>query len=259
MATKSTGTSRSGKAATPKARTTSKSKSKASQSATASGEAPKSGGRSASKETAKAKGSASKSAAKRGKAKSSEYGAKDITVLEGLEAVRKRPGMFVGSTGPRGLHHLVFEVVDNSVDEALAGHCDRVQVTLHPDNSCSVADDGRGIPVERHAKEKKPAAEVVLTTLHAGAKFGEGAGYKVSGGLHGVGVSVDKGLSDRFRLEVRRSGHVWNQDYARGKPVSKYTKGRAIKSTGTTVTFLPDAEVFEELEFDFETVSDRLR
>ena len=172
------------------------------------------------------------------KAKKSSYSAKDITVLEGLEAVRKRPGMYVGSTGPRGLHHLVFEVVDNSVDEALAGHCDRVEVTLHPDNSCTVADDGRGIPVERHAKEGKPAAEVVLTTLHAGAKFGEGDGYKVSGGLHGVGVSVVNALSERLHLEVRREGHVWSQDYERGKPSSEFAKGPAIKITGTTITFL---------------------
>jgi DNA gyrase subunit B len=187
------------------------------------------------------------------------YDATDITVLEGLEAVRKRPGMYIGSTGERGLHHLVYEVVDNSVDEALAEHCDHVKVTLHPDNSVTVADDGRGIPVKNHAKEKRPAAEVVLTTLHAGAKFGEGTGYKVSGGLHGVGVSVVNALSERLHLEVRRDGHVWTEDFVRGKPTSKFKKGQAAKRTGTTITFLPDSEVFEEVEFDFQTLSERLR
>jgi len=187
------------------------------------------------------------------------YDAQDITVLEGLEAVRKRPGMYIGSTGARGLHHLVYEVVDNSVDEAIAGHCDHVKVTLHPDNSCTVADDGRGIPVEQHSKEKRPAAEVVLTTLHAGAKFGEGGGYKVSGGLHGVGVSVVNALSERLHLEVRRDGRVWTEDFARGKPTSKFKKGQPAKRTGTTITFLPDSEVFEEVEFDFQTLAERLR
>jgi DNA gyrase subunit B len=187
------------------------------------------------------------------------YSAKDITVLEGIEAVRKRPGMYIGSTGPRGLHHLVYEVVDNSVDEAMAGHADHVTVILHPDNACTVVDNGRGIPVEMHAKQKKPAAEVVLTTLHSGGKFGDGSGYKVSGGLHGVGVSVVNALSDRLHLEVRRDGHVWTQDYSRGKPTSKFKKGAAAKKTGTKITFLPDLEIFDEVEFDFQTLAERLR
>jgi DNA gyrase subunit B len=188
------------------------------------------------------------------------YGAKDITVLEGLEAVRKRPGMYIGSTGPRGLHHLVYEVVDNSVDEAIAGHAKKVTVNLHPDNSVTVADDGRGIPVDRMKKERKPAAEVVLTTLHAGGKFGDGGGYKVSGGLHGVGVSVVNALSEKLELEIWREGTVWQQTYERGKPVTKFKKGRAVKSTGTTITFVPDMEIFgDEIEFDFETLAERLR
>ena len=151
---------------------------------------------------------------------------------------------------------IVYEVVDNSVDEAIAGY-DNVTVTLHPDNSCTVVDNGRGIPVEQHAKEKRPAPEVVLTTLHAGAKFGEGGGYKVSGGLHGVGVSVVNALSERLHLEVRRDGHAWTEDFARGKPTSKFKKGKAVKRTGTTITFLPDIEVFDEVEFDFQTLADR--
>jgi DNA gyrase subunit B len=195
----------------------------------------------------------------KGKGPAGSYGAKDITVLEGLEAVRKRPGMYIGSTGPRGLHHLVYEVVDNSVDEAIAGHCDSVRVVLHPDNSCTVIDDGRGIPVEMHAKEKRPAAEVVLTTLHAGGKFGDGGGYKVSGGLHGVGVSVVNALSESLHLEISRDGHVWTQDYERGKPRADLAKGPETKSTGTSITFSPDAEIFDELEFDYATLAERLR
>jgi DNA gyrase subunit B len=199
-----------------------------------------------------------KTTGKRKKA-SDSYDARDITVLEGLEAVRKRPGMYIGSTGPRGLHHLVYEVVDNSVDEALAGHCSMVRVVLHPDDSCTVVDDGRGIPVEELKKEKRPAAEVVLTTLHAGGKFGEGGGYKVSGGLHGVGVSVVNALSERLHLEIGRDGHVWTQDYERGKPQGPLSKGAAAKGTGTTITFQPDPEIFEEVEFDFQTLAERLR
>jgi DNA gyrase subunit B len=190
---------------------------------------------------------------------SDSYGAKDITVLEGLEAVRKRPGMYIGSTGPRGLHHLVYEVVDNSVDEAIAGHCSEVRVVLHPDDSCTVADDGRGIPVEELKKEKRPAAEVVLTTLHAGGKFGDGGGYKVSGGLHGVGVSVVNALSERVQLEISRDGHLWCQSYERGKPQGPLEKRGETKATGTTLTFQPDPEVFEEVEFDFQTLAERLR
>jgi DNA gyrase subunit B len=187
------------------------------------------------------------------------YDAQDITVLEGLEAVRKRPGMYIGSTGPRGLHHLVYEVVDNSVDEALAGHCDSVAVTIHPDSSVTVVDDGRGIPVAMMAKEKRPAVEVVLTVLHAGGKFGDGGGYKVSGGLHGVGVSVVNALSEDLHVEVRRDGHVWRQDYQRGKPTGELQKGEPTKETGTTITFLPDADIFETLDFEFPVLEERMR
>jgi DNA gyrase subunit B len=187
------------------------------------------------------------------------YDAQDITVLEGLEAVRKRPGMYIGSTGPRGLHHLVYEVVDNSVDEALAGYCDSVTVTIHPDNSVTVADNGRGIPVAIMEKEKRPAVEVVLTVLHAGGKFGDGGGYKVSGGLHGVGVSVVNALSEDLRVEVKRDDHVWTQEYERGTPKTELQKGAATTETGTTITFLPDADVFETLELDFTTLEERMR
>ena len=187
------------------------------------------------------------------------YSAEDITVLEGLEAVRKRPGMYIGSTGPRGLHHLVYEVVDNSVDEALAGHCDEVSVIIHPDNSVTVSDNGRGIPTGIMKKEGKPAAEVVLTVLHAGGKFGDGGGYKVSGGLHGVGVSVVNALSERLHLEIEQKGHVWTQDYERGRPTGELTKGAASKSTGTEITFLPDSEIFDEFEYDYATLAERMR
>ncbi len=192
-------------------------------------------------------------------ATNSSYDAQDITVLEGLEAVRKRPGMYIGSTGVHGLHHLIYEVVDNSVDEALAGYCTRVDVTIHPDNSVTVVDDGRGIPVATMAKEQRPALEVVMTVLHAGGKFGEGGGYKVSGGLHGVGVSVVNALSERVDVEVRRDGYTWRQSYQRGRPLADLERGEATKETGTTTTFLPDAEVFETLDFDFKTIEERLR
>ena len=187
------------------------------------------------------------------------YGAADITVLEGLEAVRKRPGMYIGSTGVRGLHHLVYEVVDNSVDEALAGHCDSVQVTIHPDNSVTVIDNGRGIPVGMLEKEGRPAAEVVLTVLHAGGKFGDGGGYKVSGGLHGVGVSVVNALSERLHLVIKRKGNVYTQDYERGKPQNELTKGEKSSSTGTEISFLPDTEIFLDVQYDYATLAERMR
>ena len=191
---------------------------------------------------------------------SSGYDAQDITVLEGLEAVRKRPGMYIGSTGDRGLHHLVYEVVDNSVDEALAGHCDAVDVTIHPDGSVTVRDDGRGIPVAIMEKEGLPAVQVVLTVLHAGGKFGDGGGSKVSGGLHGVGVSVVNALSEEFHIEVRRDGYVWSQDYVRGAPQGELQRGEPTSETGTIITFLPDADIFESTSrLEFSTLEQRLR
>ena len=188
------------------------------------------------------------------------YGAKDITVLEGLDPVRKRPGMYIGSTGPRGLHHLVYEVVDNSVDEALAGRNDRIEVRLRPDNSVTVRDWGSGIPVDVMTDQGLPALTVVLTKLHAGGKFG-GEGYKVSGGLHGVGVSVVNALSEWLVAEVRRDGKIYRQEFARGDPTTEMgVAGKADKGdTGTTISFLPDADVFEELELSTETLIQRLR
>jgi DNA gyrase subunit B len=193
---------------------------------------------------------------------SAGYDAQDITVLEGLEAVRKRPGMYIGSTGVMGLHHLVYEVVDNSVDEALAGYCTEVAVTIHPDNSVTVVDNGRGIPVAMHEKEGRPAVEVVLTVLHSGGKFGDGGGYKVSGGLHGVGVSVVNALSERLLVEIRRDGYEFSQEYSRGAPQNELQRGAKLPGdgvTGTTITFLPDADIFESLDFDFHTLEERLR
>ncbi|MFI2564714.1 DNA topoisomerase (ATP-hydrolyzing) subunit B [Paenarthrobacter sp. NPDC018779] len=188
-----------------------------------------------------------------------EYGASDITVLEGLEAVRKRPGMYIGSTGPRGLHHLVYEVVDNSVDEALAGFCSHIEVTLQADGGVKVVDDGRGIPVDIHPTEGKPTVEVVMTILHAGGKFG-GGGYAVSGGLHGVGISVVNALSRRVETEVRRQGHVWRMSFADGgKPQGELVKGEATEETGTSQTFYPDGTIFETTEFDFETLRARFQ
>ncbi len=187
-----------------------------------------------------------------------KYGAEDITVLEGLEPVRKRPGMYIGSTGSRGLHHLVFEVVDNAVDEALAGHCDHIEVTVHPDNSVTVTDNGRGIPVEVMPDQERPAVEVVLTKLHAGGKFG-GGGYKVSGGLHGVGVSVVNALSETLVVEVKRDGKVWRQEYSRGEPLTDLAETGKTKHTGTAITFLPDLDIFEEIDFDQKVLTQRLR
>jgi DNA gyrase subunit B len=187
------------------------------------------------------------------------YDAKSITVLEGLEAVRKRPGMYIGSTGERGLHHLVYEVVDNAVDEALAGHADTITCTLLADGGVRVIDNGRGIPVDRHPIEKRPAVEVVLTTLHAGGKF-DGKSYAVSGGLHGVGVSVVNALSSRLEVEIKRDGFVWTQTYGDGgKPLTQLKKGSATTSTGTTVTFWADATIFETTTYSFETLSRRLQ
>jgi DNA gyrase subunit B len=188
------------------------------------------------------------------------YEAADITVLEGLEAVRRRPSMYIGSTGSRGLHHLVYEVVDNAIDEALAGACSRILVRLRADGSVTVADDGRGIPVKPipRAKDRRPAVEVVLTTLHAGGKF-DGKSYVVSGGLHGVGVSVVNALSERLDVQVARDGFVWTQSYSRGQRLDKLKKGNATKKSGTIVTFWPDAEVFEETDFKRDILSERLR
>ena len=188
----------------------------------------------------------------------SEYGAKDIQVMEGLSAVRKRPAMYVGSTGLRGLHHLVYEVVDNSIDEALAGFCNKIVVIIHKNNSITVIDNGRGIPVDMHPKYSKPALEIVMTMLHAGGKFDKKT-YKVSGGLHGVGVSVVNALSKELIVDVRRNGKIYQQKYSQGKPVTGLSIVGDSNDTGTKVTFLPDNEIFTETEYHFDTLSSRLR
>ena len=187
-----------------------------------------------------------------------EYGADEIQVLEGLEAVRKRPGMYIGSTGPRGLHHLVYEIVDNSVDEALAGYATEIDVTILPDGGVRVIDDGRGIPVDVHKTEGRSTVEVVLTVLHAGGKFG-GGGYAVSGGLHGVGSSVVNALSSKLDVEVRRQGAVWTQSYSVGVPDAPLTKAGQSDKTGTTITFWPSPDIFDTVEFDYETLRTRFQ
>ena len=186
------------------------------------------------------------------------YGASDIQVLEGLEAVRKRPGMYIGSTGPRGLHHLVYEIVDNSVDEALAGHCDQINVVIGRDGGVRVSDNGRGIPVDDHPVEKRSTVEVVLTTLHAGGKFG-GGGYAVSGGLHGVGSSVVNALSERLTVEVKRQGKRWTQSYRNGVPEGPLAESGKTEETGTTIEFWPNSDIFETVEFDYETLKTRFQ
>jgi DNA gyrase subunit B len=191
-------------------------------------------------------------------ASEASYGASDIQVLEGLEAVRKRPGMYIGSTGPRGLHHLVNEIVDNAVDEALAGYCDHIEVTILPDGALRVVDNGRGIPVDMHPVEKKSTVEVVLTILHAGGKFG-GGGYAVSGGLHGVGSSVVNALSHKLEVAVKRQGNVYTQTYHDGVPDAPLKKGEKTDETGTTITFWPNSDIFETIDFDYETLRTRFQ
>ncbi len=191
--------------------------------------------------------------------KQQQYNAEQIQVLEGLDPVRKRPGMYIGTTGPKGLHHLVYEVVDNSIDEALAGYCKNINVTIQKDNSIVVEDDGRGMPVDLHPKLKIPAVEVIHTVLHAGGKFG-GGGYKVSGGLHGVGASVVNALSEVMEVEIKRNGNIYKQTYSRGKTMTELTiVGESGNKTGSKTMFKPDAEIFEELEFSYDTLEHRLR
>lgn len=191
-------------------------------------------------------------------AKDAAYSGKDITVLEGLEAVRKRPSMYIGSTGPKGLHHLVYEVADNSIDEALAGYCSNIEVVINSDNSITVIDDGRGIPVDIIPKYKKSAVEIVLTILHAGGKFG-GKGYRVSGGLHGVGLSVVNALASKLMVEVNRGGKTYTQEYEYGKPITNLKEVGKSKKTGTTITYLADDQIFESLDYNFDVLAQRLR
>src|SRR5262245_38271709 len=216
-------------------------------------------------ETAGAKGSnkgsdknATKDAKKDSAKGSNGYGAEQITVLKGRDAVRKRPAMYIGSNGEMGLHHLVYEIVDNSVDESLAGFCDKINVAIHLDNSVTVEDNGRGIPVDMHPSQKRSAAEVVMTELHAGAKF-ENSAYKVSGGLHGVGASVVNFLSEWLRMEIRQQGGVYEQDYKKGIPVAPLKKTGKSTKTGTKTTFKPDPEIFTTTDFSFDKLSERLR
>ena len=191
--------------------------------------------------------------------KKSTYSAENITVLEGLAAVRKRPGMYIGTTDVAGLHHLIWEIVDNSIDEAMAGHCRNIDLIINEDGSCSVEDDGRGIPVDKHSKTGKSALETVLTVLHAGGKFGDGGGYKVSGGLHGVGSSVVNALSTKLIANVYRDGNVYEQIYEKGDPKTDVKVVGKTTKTGTKITFYPDPTIFEHTDFDFQTIQNRLR
>ena len=186
------------------------------------------------------------------------YSAKDITVLQGLEAVRKRPGMYIGSTGPRGLHHLVYEIVDNSIDEVMAGHAKNIKVVIHKTGKVSVADDGRGIPIGIHPKYNKPTLEIIMTKLHSGGKFDKSS-YKVSGGLHGVGLAVVNALSSELDIFIKRDGKVFSQKYQRGKPVNTLKEVGKDEGTGTMLTFMPDDEIFTEMKFSFDILAARLR